>query len=79
MSYPRWICAECGEKHGNPMPENHLATWHLPGGDDHCGWCKRIDVPLTEPRDFGYPKDPIVMLMDALKASVSAAKKRRES
>lgn len=49
--YPAWICHECGMTHGHAHPE-HVATYHM---GDTCGWCGRTDVPVTEPRDYGYP------------------------
>jgi hypothetical protein len=32
-----------------------LATFHV---GSPCGWCKRTDVMVTEPRDYGYPPEP---------------------
>lgn len=46
-SYPRWICMECGRKHGRRLPD--LATWHQ-GKCDLCQQAARV----TEPRDFGH-------------------------
>ena len=54
--YPAWICSSCGAEHGRVMPV--FATFHEPDPKDthdKCGWCRRNDVPLTEPRDYGYP------------------------
>lgn len=51
-NYPKWICIDCGHKHGH-FPEGHIATFHA---GDKCGWCGRDDVSVTQPRDFGYPK-----------------------
>lgn len=50
--YPVWICHDCGVKHGRPRGQ--YATFHI---GDACGWCSRDDVPVTEPRDYGYPKE----------------------
>jgi hypothetical protein len=50
-NYPEWICADCGRKHGRV--DDGIATFHT---GDACGWCGRDDVPVTEPRDYGYPK-----------------------
>ena len=46
-AYPEWICSPCGNKHGNGMPEGHLATWHA----GVCGICG-AKTGVTEPRDF---------------------------
>lgn len=46
-SYPDWVCADCGMKHGRHNPG--IATWHL-GRCDICGKEKAV----TEPRDFGH-------------------------
>lgn len=51
IDYPSWICGECGSKHGRREPD--YATYHY---GDKCGWCGRDDAPVTEPRDFGYPR-----------------------
>lgn len=47
MSYPRWVCEDCGKTYGRrPVRE---ATWHL----GICGICgERTSV--TQPRDFGH-------------------------
>jgi hypothetical protein len=50
--YPAWICAECGKQLGRRIPT--CACWHY----GECGWCGSEGVPVTEPRDFGYPKPP---------------------
>lgn len=47
-AYPHWLCRDCGTRHGQHPPR--ITTWH-PG---QCGLCKRRDVPVTEPRDFGH-------------------------
>ena len=52
MTYPEWICGPCGEQFGSRIPK--MATWH----EGECGWCASRDVPVTEPRDFGYPPAP---------------------
>lgn len=51
--YPSWICHDCGVKLGRFA--SSLATYHE---GDPCGWCGRSDVPVTEPRDYGYPQAP---------------------
>ena len=50
--YPTWICSPCGREHGKRLPM--LASYHT--GD--CGWCRAEHIPVTEPRDFGYPDPP---------------------
>lgn len=60
MSYPTWICYDCGHEHGR-WPADHVATFHEPDktdATDVCGWCGRNDRSLTEPRDFLYPVHP---------------------
>lgn len=55
--YPQWICEECGMRHGHKDPGDGT-TWHFSDPedpDDTCGWCGERR-PLTEPRDFGYPR-----------------------
>lgn len=47
MSYPDWVCVECGERYGNRMPK--VATWH----NGVCGVCGQERI-VTEPRDFGH-------------------------
>lgn len=55
--YPEWICDECGVKHGTAPSASHVSTYHIGTDANHtCGWCGRSDVPLTEPRDYGWPK-----------------------
>lgn len=51
--YPTWICFPCGEQFGRRIPS--CATWHE---GDACGWCASESVPVTQPRDFGYPNAP---------------------
>jgi hypothetical protein len=46
-----WICEECAILGGGRLPPGHLSTWHI-GKCDVCDHKK----PITEPRDFGYPK-----------------------
>lgn len=50
LSYPQWICVDCGEKHGRRVPE--VATWHY-GKCGVCGYPRSV----TEPRDFGHLRD----------------------
>lgn len=52
MSYPSWICADCGKKYGKRPEGNGCATWHV----DVCDIC-RTRTLTTEPRDFGHLKD----------------------
>lgn len=51
--YPSEICIACGNKYGR-CPEGHVATFHT----GKCGWCGETK-PVTEPRDFLFPKWPI--------------------
>ena len=55
--YPPWICLECGRQHGRII-EGHIATFHEPEAGEKCGWCASTKLPLTEPRDYGYPPRP---------------------
>lgn len=57
MTYPQWICSECGKKHGRPSGFGY-ATYHEPEPGESCGWCGSTTKPLTEPRDFSWPKNP---------------------
>jgi len=52
--YPAWVCADCGKKHGHMAIL--ISTYHV---GSQCGWCGRMDVPVTEPRDWGYPTSPM--------------------
>ena len=45
--YPKWVCVECGKKHGRKVPE--VATWHY----GKCDVCEK-NHPVSEPRDFGH-------------------------
>jgi hypothetical protein len=51
-----WVCNDCGVKYGRwyqpgaRAPEISYSTYHL----DICDVCGTSDVPVTEPRDFGY-------------------------
>lgn len=49
--YPTWTCHECAVDNGGAMVKSHLATWHS-GVCDVC----RENKPVTEPRDYRYPK-----------------------
>jgi DNA-directed RNA polymerase subunit RPC12/RpoP len=49
-----WICAPCGKRLGRTSGAPHISTWHI----GHCDYCGAKDVPVTQPRDFGYPKLP---------------------
>jgi len=48
--YPDWICSDCGHTHGHERPL--LATYHV---GNACGWCGSDTIPVTQPRDYGYP------------------------
>jgi rRNA maturation protein Nop10 len=50
MTYPQWICHDCGMKYGRRACG--IATWHI-GICNVCG--KKSEV--TEPRDFAHLKD----------------------
>ena len=45
--YPRWACADCGEKHGKTTAK--VATWHY----GECDVCKE-NKNVTEVRDYGH-------------------------
>lgn len=46
---PEWVCLECAKDRGASPPPDHVYTLH----PDQCGICRRKDVEVTEPRDFG--------------------------
>ena len=55
--YPEFICHDCGVKYGGwykkgsyTGPAKHYATYH----NGCCGICSKVDVPVTEPRDYGH-------------------------
>lgn len=55
--YPNYICHSCGEAYGGWYkrgvyigPPHHCATYHK----GTCEICGAMDVPVTEPRDYGY-------------------------
>ena len=50
MEYPSWVCLECGLKASKGV-SHALSTWH----EGKCDICKK-NKPVTEPRDFYYPK-----------------------
>lgn len=56
ITYPDYICDLCGTRYGRwwqldaTHPAHHCATYHI--GD--CQLCQTKDVPVTEPRDYGY-------------------------
>lgn len=52
MSYPQWICADCGRRYGNSEPRPFM-TWHV----GKCEVCLVANKDVTEPRDFGHLKD----------------------
>ena len=49
--YPENICYACAIANGGKWLDGHMATFHI----EYCGWCGKIQ-PVTEPRDYGYPK-----------------------
>ena len=51
-TYPGFICATCGEKHGRHGIGPRGATWHR----DRCDICRNLDW-ITEPRDYGHLRD----------------------
>lgn len=58
-AYPSLICAPCGKLYGRVQHNDRCATFHEPDPNDvHdiCGWCGTRALPLTEPRDYGYPQ-----------------------
>ena len=42
-----FVCIECGNKHGNPAPDQ-VSTMHM----GHCVICKRSNAAVTEARDY---------------------------
>lgn len=52
--YPAWVCEPCGRKYAEAQGTKiiQVQTYHT---GDSCGVCRRDDVPVTEPRDWGYP------------------------
>ncbi len=52
-TYPAWICSRCGHRYGRGMKPGHCFTIH----QDTCGVCGRMEVSVTEPRDYGHLKD----------------------
>lgn len=53
MSYPVWVCHDCGLLYGRG-PIAKIATYHT----GECGLCNRASIPVTEPRDFGHLNIP---------------------
>ena len=47
MTYPDWICADCGNAHGHSGAG--VCTWHR----DYCDICGELEF-VTEPRDYGH-------------------------
>lgn len=51
-----WVCDTCGIKYGKwyqpgaIAPKLHCATFHM----DTCDVCGSSNIPVTEPRDYGY-------------------------
>jgi len=52
MTYPGSICQPCGVRYGKPR--RGTSTWSM----GECDFCGKVNEPVTEPRDFGYPKLP---------------------
>jgi len=57
--YPEYICHDCGVEWGTWYsrseyigPPYHAATYHK----SSCDLCGKIDVVVTEPRDYGHLK-----------------------
>lgn len=50
--YPKWICQNCGDHYGQPV-HRHTPSYRI---GSTCGWCNRSDLPVTNPRNFGYPR-----------------------
>ena len=49
-----WVCHECGVKHGTRNPiGSRAATYH----EDTCDMCGKENVYVTEPRDYGVPRE----------------------
>jgi len=48
--YPIWVCQSCGSK-ASKRGQMAISSWH----NDKCGVCG-ANCPVTEPRDFYYPK-----------------------
>jgi hypothetical protein len=55
--YPSWVCHECGVKYGAWYkkgeyvgPKGGCSTCH----QGTCGVCKKENVTVTEPRDYGH-------------------------
>ena len=51
-----WVCDTCGTKYGRWHqkgkylgPPHHCATYHM----GKCDVCGAVNVPVTEPRDYG--------------------------
>lgn len=49
-NYPIWVCSECALDAGGKNSRT-VSTFHM----NICPVCGKY-VPVTEPRDFGYPK-----------------------
>lgn len=50
MTYPAWICRDCGQRYGRRACG--VATFH----EDPCDICGYVTM-VTEPRDYGHLKD----------------------
>lgn len=50
MTYPRWICAACGDRYGNGPCG--IACWHK----GTCHLCGAV-TSVSEPRDFGHLRE----------------------
>jgi hypothetical protein len=56
---PDWVCFDCAKQRGARVPEHHLCTVHI----DICGICK-MEVEVTEPRDFGRTRNLLLIEID---------------
>jgi hypothetical protein len=57
IPYPDYICNDCGHQYGRwyasgsyTGPSDSCSTYH----EGKCDICAKQNVPVTEPRDFGY-------------------------
>ena len=49
---PAWVCFDCAKERKASPPDGHCYSVH----PDTCGICKRENVEVTEPRDFGLQR-----------------------
>lgn len=50
VEYPEYVCQTCGYAWGRFPKLNRISCWH----NGQCGICSAVEVPVTEPRDFGH-------------------------